>query len=83
MLSIIGTEVSCMGSIYRIGAADQPRPQRAGLVRRALETLALWRDRVVQRRQLAQLTQYPHLLRDLGLSRQDAGSEIGKRFWRP
>jgi uncharacterized protein YjiS (DUF1127 family) len=72
-----------MGSIYRIGAVDQSHPERAGLVRRALETLALWRNRVTQRRQLAQLAQDPHLLRDLGLSRQDASSEISKKFWRP
>jgi uncharacterized protein YjiS (DUF1127 family) len=72
-----------MGSIYRIGTADQPRPEHAGLMRRALETLALWRNRVQQRQQLAQLARDPHLLRDLGLSPQDAGSEIGKKFWRP
>ncbi len=46
---------------------------------RACERLQLWRERVRQRRALGGLND--HMLKDLGLSRSDAGRETGKRFW--
>ena len=45
----------------------------------ASETLALWIERFRQRR--ARGTLSDHMLKDLGLSRSDAGRESGKRFW--
>ena len=43
------------------------------------ERLQLWRERYRQRRALGGLND--HMLKDLGLSRSDAGRETGKRFW--
>lgn len=41
--------------------------------------LRLWLQRARQRRRLATLD--AHLLRDVGLTRQDALAEAGKPFW--
>ena len=46
---------------------------------RSGETLQLWLERYRQRRALGGLND--HMLKDLGLSRSDAGRETGKRFW--
>ena len=46
---------------------------------RASDTLLLWLERYRQRRALGALSD--HMLKDLGLSRSDAGREYGKRFW--
>ena len=43
------------------------------------DRLLLWRERYRQRRALGALND--HMLKDLGLSRCDAGRESGKRFW--
>jgi|UPI000556D042 uncharacterized protein YjiS (DUF1127 family) len=43
------------------------------------DTLLLWLERYRQRRALGSMSD--HLLKDLGLSRSDAGRETGKRFW--
>jgi uncharacterized protein YjiS (DUF1127 family) len=43
--------------------------------------LARWYDRHLQRRDLAQIDD--HLLRDLGLTRDDVRRECAKSFWRP
>ena len=43
------------------------------------DRLQLWLDRYRQRRALGGLSD--HMLKDLGLSRSDAGRETGKRFW--
>jgi uncharacterized protein YjiS (DUF1127 family) len=45
----------------------------------ASDTFHLWMDRYRQRRALGKMSD--HLLKDLGLSRSDAGREVGKRFW--
>lgn len=47
--------------------------------RRASDTVLLWLERRRQRRALSSLSD--HMLKDLGLSRSDAGRESGKRFW--
>jgi len=52
-------------------------------VERLLWRLALWRSRSAQRRQLTLIAESPHLLRDLGLSSDQARREAAKRFWRP
>ena len=49
-------------------------------VKRALVTLQIWRERVRQRRELAQWTD--HDLHDVGLSWSDIALEIKKSFWR-
>jgi uncharacterized protein YjiS (DUF1127 family) len=49
-------------------------------VKRALVTLQIWRERVRQRRELAQWTD--HDLHDVGLSWSDIALEIKKPFWR-
>lgn len=46
---------------------------------RIADTAMLWRERNRQRRALGRLND--HMLKDLGLSRADAGREGGKRFW--
>jgi uncharacterized protein YjiS (DUF1127 family) len=43
------------------------------------DTLLLWLERYRQRRTLSSLSD--HMLKDLGVSRSDAGRESGKRFW--
>jgi uncharacterized protein YjiS (DUF1127 family) len=45
----------------------------------ATDMIHLWMDRHRQRRAL--LAMSDHMLKDLGLSRSDAGREGGKRFW--
>ena len=45
----------------------------------AADTFQLWTERYRQRRALVMLSD--HMLKDLGLSRSDAGREGGKRFW--
>ena len=44
-------------------------------------TLLAWQARANERRQLGELE--PHLLQDLGLSRDAVNQEIAKPFWRP
>jgi uncharacterized protein YjiS (DUF1127 family) len=47
------------------------------------DTIRLWRDRARQRQALAQLTELgPHLLRDIGISYEEARRESEKPFWR-
>lgn len=52
----------------------------SGLLARLVETLHVWRERQVQRRQLAQLTERE--LHDVGLSWSDIAYEAEKPFWR-
>lgn len=44
--------------------------------------LAIWHDRIRTRWKLAQMAQEnPHLLKDIGLTKQQVQTEIAKRFW--
>ncbi|SFB67298.1 Uncharacterized conserved protein YjiS, DUF1127 family [Bosea sp. CRIB-10] len=44
--------------------------------------LAIWRERIRVRWKLAQMAQEnPHLLEDIGLTKQQVEAEIAKRFW--
>ena len=59
----------------RMGGADA-----LALLRTAAETVALWHQRVRQRRQLVALED--RLCRDIGVSPLDAYRESQKPFWR-
>ncbi len=57
------------------------RPRRAGW-RRLAALLRLWRERSHQRQNLAELAEWSdHLLRDIGISREEARREAAKLFW--
>ena len=44
--------------------------------------LAIWRERIRARWTLAQMAQEnPHLLKDIGLTKQQVETEFAKRFW--
>jgi uncharacterized protein YjiS (DUF1127 family) len=51
-----------------------------GLFEKLSETIHIWRQRQLQRRQLAQLTERD--LHDVGLSWSDIAYEAEKPFWR-
>jgi uncharacterized protein YjiS (DUF1127 family) len=55
-----------------------PDLQAAALV--CMRWIAVWFNRHRQRRVLAELT--PHLLNDIGVSREEALREAAKPFWR-
>ena len=57
-----------------------PSAARYSRLRRALFTLALWRQRVLVRRSLARMD--ARSLRDAGISPAAAAYESGKPFWR-
>ena len=45
--------------------------------------LVTWRERIRVRWKLAQMAQEnPHLLKDIGLTKQQVETEIAKPFWR-
>jgi uncharacterized protein YjiS (DUF1127 family) len=52
----------------------------SGIFAQLSETLHIWRDRLRQRRELAQWTERD--LHDVGLSRSDIINEAEKPFWR-
>jgi uncharacterized protein YjiS (DUF1127 family) len=51
-----------------------------GLFTQLNETIHIWRDRIRQRRELAQWTERD--LHDVGLSHSDIAHEAEKPFWR-
>ena len=57
----------------------------AGLIRRWRHTIARWIARSRQRRALREIAERTddHLLKDMGVSRQEALREADKPFWRP
>jgi len=65
-------------------AAETPEIRTSAISLAALVALvACWRARIRRRRDLAvKLAEAPHLVRDLGLSRRKAETEIAKPFWR-
>ena len=53
-------------------------------VRLALNTVSVWSARARQRRQLLDITESsPQLLRDIGVSREQALAESFRPFWEP
>ena len=70
----------------------RPRPGTAGAIRGAGEksavsrcghTIARWIARSGQRRALREIAEIDYLLKDIGVSREEAFREAGKPFWRP
>lgn len=57
------------------------RPGRGRWLRGAGAVLARWHERARQRRALAGLSD--HLLKDVGLRRDEVALEVSKRFWQP
>ena len=53
----------------------------ARTAQRFVEILVTWHERARQRRLLSVLSD--HMLRDIGLSRQDVSAEVSKPFWQP
>lgn len=66
------------GSLHEIAYGPQ-RHSLAAIGRRLFGTLLAWQDRANQRYRLSELNS--HLLRDIGLSQRDVGSEVRKPFW--
>jgi len=69
----------------RQGASRQMDQQLASsiLADGWLRTLEVWIDRSYQRRQLGELAELnDYLLRDIGVSREEALREAAKPFWR-
>lgn len=62
------------------GAA--PAGQRLALrIGRILDVLRVWHERARRRRELQEIPE--HLLRDMGITREDVDREMDKPFWRP
>lgn len=57
----------------------------AGRIRRCRSTIARWIVRSRQRRALREIAERNdlHLLKDMGVSQEEAFREANKRFWRP
>lgn len=55
-------------------------PANDNFLQAAFEHFQVWRDRVRTRRHLATMSDYQ--LKDIGISRADAYSEVQKPFWR-
>lgn len=68
--------------MYGTSLVSQHRPKRVARWEKGgvLGLLAAWIERRRQRRALAALDD--HLLRDLGISREEAERESAKPFWR-
>ena len=69
---------------FRRGAGDLAGPYKAPASRRSWrDVIHLWMQRARQRQALADLTELgPHLLRDIGISYEEARLESEKPFWR-
>jgi uncharacterized protein YjiS (DUF1127 family) len=71
---------NCSDTIH--ASARRPRMVYAialAWLARGVDASLLWAERARQRRQLAELDDY--MLRDIGLSRADVATEVGKPFW--
>ncbi len=60
--------------------AKTHRTGMTALVDRISATVALWRDRMRNRRDLARMSERE--LSDIGVSRSQIADEVGKPFWR-
>jgi uncharacterized protein YjiS (DUF1127 family) len=62
------------------GRATSGRQAGRALWTEIVEVVLTWLERTRQRRHLSQFND--HMLKDIGLSRSEAESEISKPFWR-
>jgi len=60
--------------------ARRSRSRSARVLQAAIDLACAWRQRAIERRELAQLGDRE--IRDLGLSRGDVLTELHKPFWR-
>jgi uncharacterized protein YjiS (DUF1127 family) len=67
-----------LGAVGTIGALGQPHPHRR-LVSGAAQWLSGWAERRRQLRALSELDE--HLLRDVGLCREDVRRACSQTFW--
>jgi uncharacterized protein YjiS (DUF1127 family) len=68
--SVVAARASVVGDLLRSAIAH---------AQRGIDLLLLWLERARQRRALYGSSD--HLLKDIGLSRADVESEVGKRPW--
>jgi uncharacterized protein YjiS (DUF1127 family) len=81
---------AAMNISYALTSHQAARPRTPGLAkvsRRPLaiprSTIAIWRERIRLRWELAEMARdNPHLIDDIGLTRQQVEAEIAKPFWR-
>jgi uncharacterized protein YjiS (DUF1127 family) len=73
--------MSAVAATRRRGTKTTHANPLAAACRSVLATVALWAQRVRERRELTRLSDYE--LRDFGASRSTAIGEASKPFWRP
>lgn len=73
------TTDSAAASTWITGASVASRLNPLGAIRRAADTVLVWRQRAYERRLLAAMND--RLCKDLGLSNVDLWNEIRKPFW--
>jgi uncharacterized protein YjiS (DUF1127 family) len=74
------------GSVPIVGRTSHGRAlsdRSLSTLRRTFQTLIRWVLRKRERRALRELAHDEHLLKDVGLTREQALREAGKLFWRP
>ncbi|MEM7497873.1 MAG: DUF1127 domain-containing protein [Pseudomonadota bacterium] len=72
-----GLPIDLPATIQPQGALGLPRV--GALLRGLLQRVLRWQDRLRQRRRLQALPD--HMLKDIGVSREDALEEASKPFW--
>jgi len=66
---------------YGVTLLDAQRPERAAPAVDSPSLLDIWVARARQRKALGELASNNYLLKDIGISRQDALREAAKWFW--
>jgi uncharacterized protein YjiS (DUF1127 family) len=75
-----GNDAACNPAIIRLGAGTTtPHQYRGSRVGRSISLLLAWVDRSRQRHELDELDD--RLLRDIGVTRDEARREAIKPFW--
>jgi uncharacterized protein YjiS (DUF1127 family) len=79
------TILTLRGRLITAGDDRDVREYGVGGIRRCRRTVARWIARSRQRRALREIAQRTddHLLKDIGVSREEAFREADKPFWRP
>jgi uncharacterized protein YjiS (DUF1127 family) len=78
------TQITEDMALTATGPAPRGRPRQAqgSAMPGVLATLRTWVERSAQRRALRELAREGRLLRDMGLTREQALREAAKPFWR-